>query len=30
LELAQRLGAILASFDEQLLKAAKKENVQVA
>ena len=30
LELAQRRGAILASFDEQLVKAAKKEKVQVA
>jgi len=27
LELAQRRGAILATFDEQLLKAAKKEKI---
>jgi predicted nucleic acid-binding protein len=30
LELAERRGAILATFDEKLLKAAKKEKVAVA
>jgi predicted nucleic acid-binding protein len=30
LELAQRRGAILATFDDQLLKAAKKEGVMLS
>lgn len=30
LELAQRRGAILATFDDQLVKAAKKEKVPIA